>query len=56
MEIDDVLKVFLHVQNRCEQYIFSQTSFLVIECASFFLKIENILILMITKEKIFEIF
>jgi len=39
MQIDDFSKVFLHVQNNHGQCFFSQTSFFVIKCASFLLKI-----------------
>jgi hypothetical protein len=39
MQIDNVSKVFLHVQNSHGQYIFFQTFFFVIKCAPFPLKI-----------------
>jgi hypothetical protein len=39
MQIDDFSKKKLHVQNNHGQWYFSQTSFFVIKCASFLLKI-----------------
>jgi hypothetical protein len=41
MQIDNGSKVFLHVQNNYDNFFFFQTSFFLIKCAPFFLKIEE---------------
>jgi hypothetical protein len=55
MQIDDVSRGFLHVQNNYGHCFFFQTSFFIINVHHSFSKLERILLLIIRKTKALEI-
>jgi hypothetical protein len=56
MQIDDVLRDLLHVQNNHGQFYFFKPYFSLSNVQNYFSKLEMILILMINLRKIIEIF